>query len=150
MTCKSLKPQLTFKNDCALVGDMIQDLTWVNGHILALYTTKNTSLFLEMWVECKDKTHTFLMFEVGCYAFLDYLNHKTSLRYLIQNSYCNTFIVKHVEKEQENFYCIHHEDLPPEYLPPEVSFLPRNTTFLNKKTSSIFNKIIEELNEIIF
>jgi len=128
---KTIGDPISVTND--FLKTMLQDLTWVDEHILALHFSQN-QLFLERWLDCEDNEHRFIMFTFSKKRFLGYLNHLTSLRQLIITCPTNIFVIRDSLNEQHSFYRITKEDLPPEYLPPENSFLPLNTTFLNETT----------------
>jgi len=119
---------------------LIQDLTWVNGEVLALYAREPNDFYIERWVERDEGWDTFFLVRVLHLQLLGYLVGGISLYEIFLNRGRKKYI-KYVNG-QRSF----STNMTLEWqLPKVASYLPANTDFLDKDKHDKIRKLIPNI-----
>jgi len=119
---------------------LIQDLTYVNGEVLALYVGNYKNFYIERWLDRVDGWDSFLFLKIEKTTFLGYLEGKISLYNLTQHCLKWKFFIKLYKGGQTN-NSIAMPSIPVEYLPKKDSFLENRTDFLEDRKFHIVCQI---------
>jgi len=119
----------------------IQDLTWVNGEILALYIGENTNFYIERWANTTSHgSDHFWIVNVMNPLLLDYLSGKISLLSLLTNCTYSKQYLKSVKGKYTTFYSL-QDTFCNSSMPKRDSHLQNSTDFLNDDKYNIVRQI---------
>jgi len=118
----------------------VQDLTYVNGEVLALYVGKGT-FHIERWIDRRDGWDRFLFFQVHNLDLMGYMDGKLSLYELAQHCFSGKYFIRGY-KEGQTKNSIHMPYIPKEFAPPRDSYLQHRTAFLDDYTYKLLKEII--------
>jgi len=118
---------------------LIQDLTLVNGEVLALYTRGPNDFYIERWVQRRDGWDVFLLVKVLTSLLLEYLEGKTSLFEMLLNHAGKQCCIKQVKGDEVFLHVSHNRRISEKILPKRNLFLRDRTDFLDNDK---YNKII--------
>jgi len=115
----------------------IQDLTWVNGEILALHAHGPQDYYIERWVERMEGWDGFLLVQANFNLLLLFLEGKTSLNELLSLTTHKKYL-KLIKGDKINFEVLKHKTIPAVFMPKKSFYLSNSSDFLD---DDIYEKV---------
>jgi len=109
---------------------LVQDLTWVNGEVLALYTSGPQNYYIERWVDREDGWDRFLLAHANFTPLLNFLDGKISLHELFVQPSLERYL-RTVKGELDARYVIFPGALHSRILPKQSSYLKLSSDFID-------------------